>query len=426
MAPGKSQNLYGLTTTPQDREHSHYPVRFAAEASRTPHPLSFILHPLSFILHPLSFRPSFILYPLAFILFFFPSFAFAQDYALLELSRRNQHERHQMLLSHGINTDAESLQRFLESGFPESAMARGLPSRPTVKSEVVNTALQELGYLQSRSAVPVLVKMLEGQTPPGADRIIMRDVEILPLEQAQERRELTAKILRLNAIVALGLIGDKSAADAIRACMDREVGGDFVSEGAIALALLEDPRGLQPLLGLAKRVSQQSLRATYATVFYITGRNYGVTEETSIARRKDIEKQFEQWLATEGASFKPSRADVLRRRSIGYIIPPPPMDSLRGLLKGSRTKDSYDTRYAARQRLQMIAQGARPELEQIATDPMEDIDIRRAAMDWLAAANPKEARSTIRSIARRDENPDIRERAEVLLDEIDIALRNRR
>ncbi len=344
----------------------------------------------------------------------------------MELSRRNQPERHQALLSHGINTDSESLLTFLQNGFPEAAMRRGLPSRPEVKSEIVNAAMQELGYLQSRRAAQVFVRMLEGEMPPGVASILMRDVEIYPLEQATERRDLTAAILRLNAIVALGLIGDPSTADAILAAMQRETGGDFVTEGATALALLGDRRGLEPLVALTRRISQASLRPTFATIFFITGRNYGATENTSVARREQLVGEFAQWVRGEGATFVPSRADVLRRRSIGYVIPPPPMDSLRGMLKGSRSFDNYDTRYAARQQLQRIAQSASAELEEIATNPMEDIDIRWAAMDWLSASDPRGARSVIRNIARRDDNPTLRDRAAVLQDEIEIAIRNRR
>ncbi len=352
-----------------------------------------------------------------------PRGAHAQEFALHELARRNQQSRHQLLITHGVNTDAASLLAFLETGFSEAALRRGLPNDPRMKGEIANAALQELGFLQAPAAVPVFIGILEGNLPQGAQRIINRDVEVFPIEQVDEQRGVMTKILRLNAIVALGLIGDRSAADAVFASMQREVGGEFVTEGAIALALLEDNRGLAPLVGFAGRVTEDSLRGTFATVFVVTGRNYGITESTSIARRRVVQKEFENWAANEGRRQVPSRADVLRRRTIGYIIPPPTTDSVRGLLKASRTFNNYDIRYAARQRLQTIAPSSLDELRTIATDPMEDLDVRWAAMDWYAATNPREARGTIRDIARRDENPSLRQRAELLRDEIEIVLK---
>ena len=50
---------------------------------------------------------------------------------------------------------------------------------------------------------------------------------------------------------------------------------------------------------------------------------------------------------------------------------------------------------------------------------MEDIDIRVAAMEWYAAASPKEAKRVMKKISKHDENQEVRERADALLEDID-------
>ena len=112
------------------------------------------------------------------------------------------------------------------------------------------------------------------------------------------------------------------------------------------------------------------------------------------------------------------RSDVLRRRAEGYRVPPPPLETLRGALKASRDPRSYDARYAARLRLRTLVPGSVDEVRAIVEDETEDIDIRWAAMEWFAASEPREARKVLDRIAKRDEVPSLRERAEFLIGEI--------
>lgn len=339
-----------------------------------------------------------------------------------QLAERKAEERHETLLSHGINRTPAALIQFLERGFSESAMARGLPERPEIKSDVINAAIQQLGFLGDKSAVPVLIAILKEEYPPGIQNIVAKDVEPLPIRMADGRYDMYMKFFRYNSIVALGLIGDVRAIPPIKKTLETDNEPAFMIEGAIALALLGDPDCVELLVDEAGDPKAEYLGAVYEAIFVVTGRNYGVHEYTSIAKRRELYGDLLDWTHGDGKEFRPQRAEVLRRRLGGIKIPDPPSGTLRGALKDTRTFEEYDTRYAARQFLRKNAPGAAEELRAIAEDAYEDVDIRMAAMEWYAAAEPKEARKLMTELAEEDENAPIRQRAKFLLPEIEKAL----
>lgn len=348
-----------------------------------------------------------------------PMRGLASDEAYLqELASKERSERHRTLLAHGINPAPAALLAFVERGFPNEAIARGLPREPAIKSNVVIAAIQELGFRRSTAAVPLLVATLDGEIPQGAANIIRRDVETLPVQIADQRYATFAMYLRYNALVALGLIGDPAAEKPIRDAMAREDADSFRVEGAIALGLLEKPGGIQALQALASGPRSDEMPGVFEAVFFLAGRNYGVTEQTSPARRRQVAKEFQDWVRGEGRNFQPTRAEILRRRSTGIVIPDPPVTSLRGALRGTRQFTDFDRRFAARQRLQEIAPASVPELRTIAIDPLEDLDIRLAAMDWYAATAGRDAVRDLDRLADNDEVTEIRQRAAVLVEEI--------
>lgn len=337
---------------------------------------------------------------------------------LIEMASRQQAARHETLLAHGIDTNGASLLSFLEDGFSDEIEARGLPQIPRIKTDVVIRTIEELGYLRWAEAVPVLTSIVEGEFPAGAASIIVRDTENLPIEDAEVRQADYRALVRLNSVVALGLIGDASATDAVRRAMVGDQAGGFITEGAIALALMDDPSGLAPVADLAARAPVEIIEGVYGAVYIVTGRNYGVTPYTSPARRRQLAKELAEWTAVNGASLPLGRRDILRRRAEGYRVPAPPIETLRGALKASRDSRSYDARYAARLRLRTLVPGSLAEVRTIVEDEVEDTDIRWAAMEWFAASQPREARKVLDRIADRDEVPELRERARFLLDEI--------
>lgn len=341
---------------------------------------------------------------------------------LIEMAARRQATRHELLLSHGVETTPGAILAFLDRGFGDDIESQGLPQSPRAKTDVLIAGIEELGYQRAAEAAPVLAEIVDDRFPAGAAGVIARDAENLPIEEAETRVADYRRVVRLNAVVALGLIGDASAAPSVRRAMVGDEVGGFVTEGAIALALMDDPSGLAAVAGLATRASEDIIEGVYTAVFIVSGRNYGITPQSSPARRREAAQQLGEWTAANAATMPLSRRDILRRRAEGYRVPAPPLETLRGALKASRDPRNYDARYAARTRLQTLVPGSLPEVRAIVEDESEDIDIRWAAMEWFAASEPRQARKVLDRIADRDEVPTIRERARVLLEDIRQAL----
>lgn len=329
-------------------------------------------------------------------------------------------DRRELLLSHGVNPDAASLVRFLREGFPPASVNR-LPQAPLLKSMVVDAAIAELGITAQESAVPVLIEIAERRLPPGIERIVRRDFEQSPIEIIDSEMQTMRRVLSLNAVVALGLIGDASASATILELMRTETGTAFITKGAVALGMMGSNEGLPSLVLLASRVESPDSPVAFRTIFTLTGRNYSVSENTSRARHRERAAQLLAWFEAGGKDHPVYRLDVMRRMNSAPTDEPLDPASLRGALRASRDITNYDRRWAARNTLREIAPYRFEELDVIARDPLEDLDIRRAAMNWLSATDPRKARRTIRRLAT-DENPIIAETAEVLDREIREAL----
>lgn len=337
---------------------------------------------------------------------------------LIEMASRQQAERHEILLAHGIDTTPTAMMAFLREGFSADIESRGLPQAPRNKTDVVNRTVEELGFQRVSEAVPMLTAIVDNEFPTGAAAVIRRDVENLPLNDADAREVDFRTLVRLNAIVALGLIGDPSAAGAVSRAMQRETGAGFVTEGAIALGLMDDPAGLPALVTLAKSAPAEYLEGIYGAVFILTGRNYGVTSQTAPARQRTVQAELAAWSQANTATLPLGRGEILRRRAVGYTVPAAPLETLRGALKASRDPRSYDARYAANLRLRTLVPGSVDEVRAIAEDETEDTDVRWAAMEWFAATQPREARKVLGRIADRDEVVALRDRARFLLEDV--------
>lgn len=336
----------------------------------------------------------------------------------------NLDDRRELLLRHGISPEGRDLLRFLREGFRESALPNGLPRNPPLKSTVVNAAIVELGVTGHRSAVPLLIEIADKKIPSGAERIINRDFEGIPLGEIDRQVERMHQFLSLNAIVALGLIGEPDAEEVITKRMTREGTPAFITRGALALGQMGSKKGISHLVSLAKDVESPDSVEAFRNIFILTGRNYGVTTNTSLARRREMVKQLGEWYSDNIDSLTIHRADVMRRLSNPPPELPAELGSLRGLLRKSRDLSDFDGRIAANRQLGRTASNSFDELRSITEDEMEDLDIRRAAMQWLASADPRRARSIIRR-QTRDENETIAESARYLLEDIDRELARR-
>jgi hypothetical protein len=335
-----------------------------------------------------------------------------------------QASRREMLVSHGIRPLPEDLIRFLREGFPAPAPGQqpNLPREPRRKIDVVDAAIQEMGLTAERSAVPVLLEIAARTGPGGVSSVLRRDVEDLPIEAADTQVALARRVLSLNAVVALGLIGDTSAEPAILNLMRTETGSAFVTRGAEALGLMGSSAGMASLVMLASQPDNEDSVAAFRSVFVLTGRNYGYTTNTPLARRRELISELRIWSETPEAAVPPQRADVLRRLDTPPLATPVDPTSLRGLLRasvtlGANTREEFDTRFEARRTLDRITRERYDELRAIAEDTREELDIRRAAIRWLAVANPRKARSIVRA-QKKDENPSIAEVARVVEQDI--------
>ena len=344
-----------------------------------------------------------------------------QLFAVTQVPDSNTDNRRQMLLSHGVNPLPADLLSFLQNGFNLTSLPKGLPDRPLMKSEIINAAIMELGITGVEESVPVLTQIAREQLPSACQRIVERDFEQVPIDQKDAQVALMKQVLSLNAITALGYIGDASAAQAILEQMRTQTATSFVTKGAIALGLMGNAEGLPSVVLLASDSTSDDSIAAFDTIYILTGRNYGYSVKTPLAKRRQLVAQMKEWFEKEGSSISVYRPDVLRRMN----NPPKPFvdpadTSIRGLLRNSVDVTNYDARYYAREKLTRQAKDNFDELKSIVQDVNEELDVRRAAMQWLAIANPKKAKSVIRS-QQDDENKTIAELARSLERDIDQA-----
>ena len=326
-------------------------------------------------------------------------------------------ERRELLLSHGINPLPEDLLSFLQHGFREESLPMGLPKDPLMKSEVVNAVIVELGITATGPAVPVLMKVAQREFTPAVDAIIRRDFESTPIEIADQQIQVARRVLSLNAVVSLGLIGDESAEGTIVDVMTREKGTAFITQGAVALGQMGSAKGLPALAKLAHDIDSGDSPVAFQSIYLLTGRNYGYTENTAIKKRRELLAKLDEWMAGEGAAASVYRTEVLRRMQAPLQENITDPHSLRGLLRESTNAFNYDSRYTARHELADRGKNATKELRTIAMDEMEDLDIRRSAMRWLAMVDASAAEKALRKL-RNDENEPIASAAREILRDI--------
>ncbi|CAN5413567.1 hypothetical protein BH09SUM1_BH09SUM1_28390 [soil metagenome] len=332
----------------------------------------------------------------------------------------NADARHELLLSHGINPEPAALVSFLQEGFNLAAVPAGLPKDPKLKSKVVNAAVEELGVTGAQEGVAPIIEIARKTGPAAVQRLIRRDFEDLPVQAVDQEVASMQRLISLNAVVALGLIGDPQAKAAILEVMNTETGSAFITKGAEAIGLMNSSEGMPGLVKLAAAVESDESAAAFESIFFLTGRNYGYTENTPLAQRRELVSQLNEWYNGAGKSLPVYREEVLRRRQSGVPGVPLEPGSLRQLLRDTvNAGASFDARYNARQKLGDIAADKFDDIRKIAEDPKEELDIRRAALRWLAVGNAKDAKSVLKR-AQKDENPSVVKMAEEVEKDLDV------
>ena len=320
----------------------------------------------------------------------------------------------ELLMSLGVNPDVTSMLSLLEEGIPAAAVERGLPAVPKYRIEAVSAAIQELGITGDWRATRVLADIATEKLPLGVQRILDRDLESQPIQLYDKSKYAFTRVLTQNAVVALGLLGDPNGLPALREVLRAEHPAEVRYECAIALGLLGSNEGFLSLGTLAQsKVAVESI-AAFDGIYFLTGRNYGVWRETSIARREEAVRELQAWLAMDGRNVQPIRSEVLRRRLEG---PPKAMadpGSLRALLRTTRNPVSQAERITARNAIYSRPQGISDEFRLMALDPMEDSDIRCEAARWYTMAEPEKSKAMLRRL-RKDPNPMVSGTAETLI-----------
>jgi len=318
-----------------------------------------------------------------------------------------------VLILHGINPTAEGILNYLEKGFSEAALTRGLPGEPRDKTQVVIFGIQELGSLRAKEAVPVLSQMCRREFPLGARQAMRMDQEGGDALQTAERRGRLEEFLVFNSMVALGWIGDPGGAPAVLELMNSKDPSGYITQGALALAMMGRTDGLPKLIDLIENGSPQESVGAARVLYFVTGRYYSLGPNTSVAKRKVILADAKNWFREFVLDFEITGPEV-RRRRLGPYPPnpqPPDQDSIRGLCKvAANVVGDYENSFKARQKLAGLGADSLPELETVARDVMEDNDVRLEAIRYYVVIAGKDAKSLLKDLDD-DENPPVAERA---------------
>jgi len=334
-------------------------------------------------------------------------------------------ERVARLRSHGLAPTADLLLNFLKFGFAPGTQLSDLPPQPTLKTQIVVDAIVELARLRSTDALPVLVQLAQGSLPAGVGTILDWDAAQQRHAERARFRAGVIKKLRLNAIVAIGLIGGPDDAYLLIPIFEAEKDPDLKIPCALALATMGSRAGLPYLLREVRRANRTTSVAAGRALKFITGHDYGPAADDPISRRKAAAADWKNWWRKNGKTFRPDREQILARRLAPSVRPlPREPRTVRDLVdciafpRDPRwTIDSYE----AFERLSTMGGEALAGLEKIIADKDESLTVRRRAILLYtqivtAASGPaatgrgqrRNAYKTLRRI-RWDRNPEIRE-----------------
>jgi len=338
--------------------------------------------------------------------------------------------RIERLRSHRVDVKPEGLTTFLENGFSTGVKLNGLPTTPVLKTRLAIDAMIELSRRQVRQAVPALVTLACGTPTPGVRMLILLDMDQARAGEQLRLRDELLRMLRLNAIVALGLIGGDHAGELIRIFNELQDPG-LKAAVALALATQDSDAGIGYLVEQTRSGDREIAVAAGQSLNYITGLGYGPSADDPIARRKEAADQWKAWWKKSRGRFRPVRQNVLawRLRQPARPAPREPQtvrDLLDAVVYPEDNRWTLDG-YMAYERLRQMGENTYKECERIMADKKENLLIRRQAillytqMALLAAGrdvkNSPDARKAYRLIRhlRWDKNPEIRQVVEKCL-----------
>jgi hypothetical protein len=325
------------------------------------------------------------------------------------------------LKENGIATDQAALIAFLEGGFPPGVNLSKLPVEPKEKSQLAVNAMSLLAQMKAAEAVPVLSQIALRNPPKGVVALIEKDLERTAPDSRMEFQNKALRILQFNAINALGYIGDTSAIAVIRKALSSEQSPAAGIQYALALACLGDAAGVDFLVQQILLENRRESAAAANAFYYITNKDFGYTENTALRMRKPKARAYRDWWKQNRESFQVDRKAVLERRLKGKPADTYEPRSTRDLLRVAANYFDFDNKQRsrdAREKLNRAGKSLNPELEKIALDTSEDLNVRLEAMNWFYEFNRAASKSLLKKL-RRDENPEIADKANVLLGQIE-------
>lgn len=339
------------------------------------------------------------------------------------------------LRDHGLDTSAESLVSFLDRGFPPGTRFSELPGQPALKTQVGIDAMVELSRLRYSEAAPVFEKLARGEIPEGVRTLLEWDV-------AQQRRESRVsfereirRTLRLNAVVALGLVGTGRDTYTLFQIFKEAKDPDLKIPAALALATLGSGTAIPYLVKEVRRANRTTSVAAGDALTLITGRNLGPGADDPITRRKQAAKDWKDWAKTEGKTFAPKPAQIVARRTTPKVVPnrrePTGVHDLLDCMAYPEDPRWTIDPYEAHERLRAGGTTSMEELARVAQDKNENLKIRRQAIvmyTHLVTFSTRDSEGGVSDIQRRtyklirglrwDRNPEIREVARQCADRL--------
>lgn len=329
----------------------------------------------------------------------------------------SQPQEVQRLASWGVSASPESLIGFLQSGLPDSLDLARLPEQPEERTQLAVDAMAILGARRSGEAVAVLTQVVAGPLPGGAVQLLEMDLARTAPESRGQFQQKALQILRFNGVVALGLIGDPAGLQAVRGAFGAESNNAFRLQYAIALAGMGDASGLDFVVGAIPKSERREAAAAARAFTIITGEDFGIGPSTATRAREQRAKRYGEWWRLNQRSFRPDPEAIRQRRQApdpALTMTPRTTRDLVNMASfrldvGDRTR-SRD----AQQKLQQAGTAINKDLERLASDSMEDINIRMEAISLYTEFNGMGARDLLRKL-RRDGEREVAERADFLL-----------
>lgn len=323
--------------------------------------------------------------------------------------------------AHGLSLSEDGLVDLLENGFP---LKDKMPERPMEKSQLVIDAMTRLTKMKSQKTIPVLIKIARFDRSVGCFKIVEYDVRNSSAQSRDDFRIRAYRLLQFNAVNALGLLQAKSGIDTVRTVLQQEKSAGAQIQYAITLGCMGDSSGVDYLISLIGQKNRKESAAAAIAFYYITGKDFGYTRNSPVRARNALAPQYAQWWNQYRGSFKPDADQVLERRLNPPSDLPKAPRSTRDLLKLAANYFDFNNTYGssdAREKLRSSGSSLNSEYKRIASDPVEDIDVRMEALNWYFEANRRSAKAdplNILNDLRKDENPEVVDKANTLLQQI--------